>query len=74
MDEKCDKLLDEMLDEVADAFHKTRVSYLKNGNVAAYIARLGKLTNILMSVKTGLALSNQPMFSTVPEFSKEELI
>lgn len=70
MDEKCNKLLNDMLDEVADAFKKTRVSYLKNGNITDYIERLGKLTNILMSVKTGLALSNQPMFATVPEFSK----
>ena len=72
MDEKCDKLLNEMLDEVADAFKKTRVSYLKNGNVSDYIERLGKLTSILMSVKTGFALYAQPVFATVPEFSKEE--
>ena len=74
MDEKCDKLLNDMLDEVADAFKKTRVSYLKNGNVSDYIDRLGKFTNILMSVKTGFALSNQPVFATVPEFSKEESV
>lgn len=62
MDEKCDKLLNDMLDEVADAFNKTRVSYLKNGNVTDYIERLGKLTSILMSVKTGLVLSKPPMY------------
>ena len=74
MDEKCDKLLNEILDEVANAFVKTRSAYLKNGNTSDYIDRLGKLTNILMSVKTGFALSNQPVFATVPEFSKEESV
>ena len=63
MDEKCDKLLNDMLDEVADAFKKTRASYLKNGNVTDYIERLGKLTSILMSVKTGLVLSKPPMYA-----------
>ena len=70
MDEKCDKLLDEMLDEVADAFKKVRASYLKNGNIADYIERLGKLTSILMSVKTGLALLKPPMYvGSFPDFS-----
>ena len=70
MDEKCDKLLNEMLDEVADAFKKTRVSYLKNGNVSDYIERLGKLTSILMSVKTGLVLSKPPThIGSFPDFT-----
>lgn len=70
MDEKCDKLLNEMLDEVADAFKKTRSSYLKNGNVSDYIERLGKLTSILMSVKTGLVLLKPPMHvGSFPDFT-----
>ena len=73
MDEKCDKLLNEMLDEVMDAFKKTRASYVENGNVSDYIDRLGKLTNILMSVKTGLVLSKPPMYvGSFPEVTGTE--
>lgn len=73
MDEKCDNLLNDILDEVKHAFAKTKSAYLKDGNTGAYIHHLAELTNILMSVKNGLALSNQPIFASVPDFSKEEL-
>ena len=70
MDEKCDKLLNDILDEVADAFKKARASYLENGNITVYIERLGKLTSILMSAKTGLALLKPPMYvGSFPELT-----
>lgn len=70
MDKKCDKILNEMLDGVYDAFKKARDSYLENRNVCDYIERLGELTSILMSVKTGLVLSKPPMYvGSFPDFT-----
>ena len=74
MDETCDVLLNEILEEVKNTFISRRANYRRNGINSDYIDELGKLTNILMSVKTGLALSNQPVFPIVPDFSKEESV
>lgn len=74
MDEKCDELLDKLLDEAADAFQKTRISYLKTGDVDDYIKRIGNLMSIVMSVKTGLALLKPPMYvGSFPEVTDHEV-
>ena len=59
MDDKCDEILTNILCEACVAFAALKANY-KNGHVTIddYFDRLGKLTNIVMSVKTGLALSN----------------
>lgn len=68
MDEKCDKLLSDILDEANKVLDEMRDNNVTRRNTDAYINRLGKLTNVVMSVKTGLVLSNQPVFAQVPEF------
>ena len=62
MDEKCDEILNNILCEVSVTFAALKANY-KNQHVTTddYIERLGKLTNIVMSVKTGLALSKAPI-------------
>lgn len=68
MDEKCDKLLSDILDEANKVLDEMRDNNVTRRNAEAYIDRLGKLTNIVMTVRTGLVLSNQPVFAPVPDF------
>ena len=73
MDEKCDEILNNILCEVSVTFAAFKANY-KNRHMTIddYIERLGKLTNIVMSVKTGLALSHPPIGFASHDISKEE--
>ena len=73
MDDKCDEILNNILCEVSATFAALKANY-KNCHVTIddYVDRLGKLTNIVMSVKTGLALSNSSAGFGLRDISKEE--
>lgn len=73
MDKECDKLLCDILNETSKILDDMQGNKATFRNADPYIDRLGRLTNIVMSVRTGFVLSNQPVFATVPDF-KEEII